>query len=305
MTVNTMQKKKQKNPELARATTADKLFYAISTFVLALFALIVLLPLINVISSSFSDGDLVTAGKVMLLPKKPTLMGYKTVFNYNGIWRAYSMTFFYTILGTAINLFMTMICAYGMAQKELPMKKPLMAMMVFTMFFSGGTIPSYIVVMKLGMLNTIWSIVIPGAMSVYNMILARTFIMGIPDELWEAASIDGCTEFQYFAKVTIPLSGTIMVVLMLYYGVGHWNSYFSAMLYLDDYKLYPLQLILRQILILNESAGATMDEKEAHMKLANIMRYALIIVASVPVLVMYPMAKKHFAKGVMLGSVKG
>lgn len=305
MTVKTIQKKKQRNLELARATTADKLFYVISTFVLALFTLTVLLPLINVVSSSFSDGDLVSAGKVMLLPKKPTLMGYKTVFNYKGIWRAYGMTLFYTILGTTINLFVTMICAFGMAQKELPLKKPLMAMMVFTMFFGGGTIPSYIVVMKLGMLNTIWSIVIPGAMSVYNMILARTFIMGIPEELWEAASVDGCTEFQYFVKVTIPLSGTIMVVLMLYYGVGHWNSYFNAMLYLDDYKLYPLQLILRQILILNESENATMEEQEAHMKLANIMRYALIIVASVPVLVMYPMAKKHFAKGVMLGSVKG
>ena len=305
MIANKIQRKKQRNVNLARATMADKLFYTISTIILGLFTLIVLLPLINVVSSSFSDGDLVAAGKVMLLPKKPTFEGYKTVFIYNGIWRAYGMTILYTILGTSINLFMTMICAYGMAQKELPLKKPIMAMMVFTMFFGGGTIPTYIVVMKLGMLNSIWSLVIPGAMSVYNMILARTFIMGIPEEMWEAASIDGCTEFQYFAKVTIPLSGTIMVVLMLYYGVDHWNSYFNAMLYLDDYKLYPLQLILRQILILNESSFATFEEKDSHMKLANIMRYSLIIVASVPVLVFYPMAKKHFVKGVMLGSVKG
>lgn len=304
MTVNTI-RKKHRNPELALATVADKLFFGTSTFVLGVFALIVLLPLINVVSSSFSDGDLVAAGKVLLIPRKPTLQGYKTVFNYRGIWRAYGMTMFYTILGTSINLIMTMICAFGMAQKGLPFKKPIMAMMVFTMFFSGGTIPTYIVVMKLGMLNTIWSLVIPSAMSVYNMILARTFIMGIPEELWEAASIDGCTEFLYFTKVTVPLSGTIMVVLMLYYGVSHWNNYFDAMLYLDNYKLYPLQLILRQILILNESAGASAEERDAHMKLANIMRYALIIVASVPVLIMYPIAKKYFAKGVMLGSVKG
>ena len=179
------------------------------------------------------------------------------------------------------------------------------------MFFGGGLIPSYILVMKLKLLNTVWAMMIPGAMSVYNMILARTFMQGIPNDLWEASQLDGCNEFTYFRTVVLPLSSTLLSVLMLFYGVGHWNSYFDAMIYLNDSKLYPLQLVLRDILVVNSMDMSSMQnstnyaDQEAREALAQLMKYALIIVSSVPVLVLYPFLKKYFAKGIMLGSLKG
>ena len=290
---------------------SDKLFYCLTTAFLAFFMLIVLLPLINIVACSFSGSHAVSAGQVYLLPKKFTLEGYKTVFNYRGIWRAYGMTFFYTIVGTVINLAMTMLCAYPLSQRDLPLKGPVIGLMTFTMFFGGGLIPSYILVMKLKLLNTVWAMMIPGAMSVYNMILARTFMQGIPNDLWEASQLDGCNEFTYFRTVVLPLSSTLLSVLMLFYGVGHWNSYFDAMIYLNDSKLYPLQLVLRDILVVNSMDMSSMQnstnyaDQEAREALAQLMKYALIIVSSVPVLVLYPFLKKYFAKGIMLGSLKG
>ncbi len=300
-----------KKRSFGRLCFSDKLFYCLTTAFLAFFMLIVLLPLINIVACSFSGSYAVSAGQVYLLPKKFTLEGYKTVFNYRGIWRAYGMTFFYTIVGTVINLAMTMLCAYPLSQRDLPLKGPVIGLMTFTMFFGGGLIPSYILVMKLKLLNTVWAMMIPGAMSVYNMILARTFMQGIPNDLWEASQLDGCNEFTYFRTVVLPLSSTLLSVLMLFYGVGHWNSYFDAMIYLNDSKLYPLQLVLRDILVVNSMDMSSMQnstnyaDQEAREALAQLMKYALIIVSSVPVLVLYPFLKKYFAKGIMLGSLKG
>ena len=300
-----------KKRNFGRLCFSDKLFYCLTTAFLAFFMLIVLLPLINIVACSFSGSYAVSAGQVYLLPKKFTLEGYKTVFNYRGIWRAYGMTFFYTIVGTVINLAMTMLCAYPLSQRDLPLKGPVIGLMTFTMFFGGGLIPSYILVMKLKLLNTVWAMMIPGAMSVYNMILARTFMQGIPNDLWEASQLDGCNEFTYFRTVVLPLSSTLLSVLMLFYGVGHWNSYFDAMIYLNDSKLYPLQLVLRDILVVNSMDMSSMQnstnyaDQEAREALAQLMKYALIIVSSVPVLVLYPFLKKYFAKGIMLGSLKG
>ena len=300
-----------KKRSFGRLCFSDKLFYCLTTAFLAFFMLIVLLPLINIVACSFSGSYAVSAGQVYLLPKKFTLEGYKTVFNYRGIWRAYGMTFFYTIVGTVINLAMTMLCAYPLSQRDLPLKGPVIGLMTFTMFFGGGLIPSYILVMKLKLLNTVWAMMIPGAMSVYNMILARTFMQGIPNDLWEASQLDGCNEFTYFRTVVLPLSSTLLSVLMLFYGVGHWNSYFDAMIYLNDSKLYPLQLVLRDILVVNSMDMSSMQnstnyaDQEAREALAQLMKYALIIVSSVPVLVLYPFLKKYFAKGIMLGSLMG
>ena len=301
-----------KKRSFGRLCFSDKLFYCLTTAFLAFFMLIVLLPLINIVACSFSGSYAVSAGQVYLLPKKFTLEGYKTVFNYRGIWRAYGMTFFYTIVGTVINLAMTMLCAYPLSQRDLPLKGPVIGLMTFTMFFGGGLIPSYILVMKLKLLNTVWAMMIPGAMSVYNMILARTFMQGIPNDLWEASQLDGCDRVHvFFRTVVLPLSSTLLSVLMLFYGVGHWNSYFDAMIYLNDSKLYPLQLVLRDILVVNSmdmssmQNGANYADQEAREALAQLMKYALIIVSSVPVLVLYPFLKKYFAKGIMLGSLKG
>lgn len=294
-----------------RLCFSDKLFYGVTTAFLAFFMIIVLLPLVNIVACSFSGSYAVSAGQVYLLPKKFTLEGYKTVFNYRGIWRAYGMTFFYTFVGTVINLAMTMLCAYPLSQRDLPLKGTVIGLMTFTMFFGGGLIPNYILVMKLKLLNTVWAMMIPGAMSVYNMILARTFIQGIPNELWEASQLDGCNEFTYYRTVVLPLSSTLLSVLMLFYGVSHWNSYFDAMIYLNDTKLYPLQLVLRDILVVNSMDMSAMQnstnyaDQEAREALAQLMKYALIIVSSVPVLVLYPFLKKYFAKGIMLGSLKG
>ncbi len=289
-------------------TRSDLVFYLVNGLLLTLLTLIVLLPLINIVVCSFSDPMEVARGNVLLWPKGITLEGYKAVFSYPGIWTAYGNTIFYTITGTLINLAMTLAIAYALSRNDVPFQGLMAGLFTFTMMFSGGMIPNYILMKDLHLLNTRWAMLLPGAISVYNMMLARTFIRNIPTDLWEAAEIDGCSEFRFFFKMVLPLSVTMLSVLALYYAVGHWNSYFDAFLYLNDTKLMPLQLKLRDILISN-----TVDEtflgdeasKEIRQNLADLLKYSLIIVSSVPVLIMYPFVKKYFIKGVMLGSLKG
>ena len=287
----------------------DKIYYGLVNFFLILFFLIILLPLLNVVASSFSEARAVNQGKVLLWPVNFTTRGYKAVFEYRGIWRSYANTFLYTITGTALNLAMTMICAYPLARRNLPFKGPVVALFMFTMLFGGGTIPNYLLVRNLGMMNTIWAMIVPGAISVYNMIIARTFIQGIPVDMEEAAKIDGCSDVRYFFSIVLPLSKTVISVLGLYYAVAHWNDYFTAFLYLSDNEKMPLQIILRTILINNpfSEASATVDEETLlnNQALQDLLKYALIIVSSVPVLVIYHFVKKFFLKGVMLGAVKG
>lgn len=288
----------------------DKIYYGIVNLFLFLFFMAILLPLINVVASSFSEAKAVNQGKVLFWPVQFTTKGYKAVFEYKGIWRSYANTFLYTISGTAVNLAMTLMCAYPLARKDLPFKGPVVALFMFTMLFGGGTIPNYILIRNLHMMNTIWAMIIPGAISVYNMIIARTFIQNIPADLEEAAKIDGCSDVRYFFSIVLPLSKTVISVLGLYYAVAHWNDYFTAFLYLSDNEKMPLQITLRAILINNTfSADATASVNEEtllnNQALQDLLKYSLIIVSSVPVLIIYPFVKKYFLKGVMLGAVKG
>lgn len=288
----------------------DKIYYGIVNLFLFLFFMAILLPLINVVASSFSEAKAVNQGKVLFWPVQFTTKGYKAVFEYRGIWRSYANTFLYTITGTAVNLAMTLMCAYPLARKDLPFKGPVVALFMFTMLFGGGTIPNYILIRNLHMMNTIWAMIIPGAISVYNMIIARTFIQNIPADLEEAAKIDGCSDVRYFFSIVLPLSKTVISVLGLYYAVAHWNDYFTAFLYLSDNEKMPLQITLRAILINNSfsaDAAASIDEETLlnNQALQDLLKYSLIIVSSVPVLIIYPFVKKYFLKGVMLGAVKG
>lgn len=286
----------------------DRTFYAIVNAIVGVFMLIVLIPLVNIVASSFSSPGAVSSGKVLFWPVEFSLDGYKTVFENKMIGTAYFNTFFYTIVGTMINLAMTMMAAYALARKNLPYKGFFMFLFTFTMLFSGGTIPNYMLIVNLKLYDTRWAMLLPGAISVYNMIIARTFIQNIPNELYEAASIDGCSDARYFFTMVIPLSVTLLSVLTLYYAVAHWNSYFDAFLYLTNRKLYPLQIVLREILIANSiNANEVVDDltMSAKQGMADLLKFSLIIVSSLPVLVLYPFVKKYFLKGVMIGALKG
>lgn len=286
----------------------DRTFYAIVNAIVGLFMLIVLIPLVNIVASSFSSPGAVSSGKVLFWPVDFSLEGYKTVFQNKMIGTAYFNTFFYTVVGTMINLAMTMMAAYALARKNLPYKGFFMFLFTFTMLFSGGTIPNYMLIVNLKLYDTRWAMLLPGAISVYNMIIARTFIQNIPNELYEAASIDGCSDARYFFTMVIPLSVTLLSVLTLYYAVAHWNSYFDAFLYLTNRKLYPLQIVLREILIANSiNANEVVDDltMSAKQGMADLLKFSLIIVSSLPVLVLYPFVKKYFLKGVMIGALKG
>lgn len=287
----------------------DRIFYAAVNIIMIIILIIVLWPLIFIVSSSFSSKEAVLAGKVFLWPVDFSLEGYKAVFKTGEVLIGYRNTILYTFFGTILNVFLTMIAAYPLSRKDLPMRRGLIFIFTFTMIFSGGMIPTYIIVSELGLLNTPWAMLLPGALSVYNLIITRTFIeSSIPHEVYEAAVIDGCDDFRYFFKVLLPLSGSVMAVITLYYAVAHWNSYFNAFLYITDSRLYPLQLVLRNILIANQMDSAMMTDFDAMTSkqgLADLMKYSLIVVSSVPVLVMYPFVQKHFVKGVMIGAVKG
>lgn len=292
-----------------KSSAGDRVFYTVINVVLFILLLIVGFPLIFVLSASFSSAEAVVAGKVFLWPVNFTLDGYKAVFSHNMIITAYRNSLFYLAAGTSINVTLTMLAAYPLARKDLPGGKIIMMLFTFTMIFSGGLIPSYILVSRLNMINTIWAMLIPTAISAYNMIVARTFIKtNMPEELLEAAQIDGCNDIKYFLLFVIPLSKAVIAVITLYYAIGHWNSYFNALIYLKDQNLYPLQIVLKDILISNQiSADMIFDDElaQARAQLSELLKYSLIVVSVIPVLIIYPFVQKHFVKGVMLGSVKG
>lgn len=297
-----------KNPKRIKSSTKDRRYYAATNIIVTIFMLIVFLPLIYTVAASFSSPGAVNAGKVFLFPVEPTLDGYKAVFKHNLFFKSYCNTFFYTITGTLINLALTLTAAYALARKGLPFKGPITFLFTFTMLFNGGTIPNYMLIKDLGMVNTIWVMLIPGAISIYNLIIARTYIQGIPVELEEAAHIDGCNDFLFFFKIVLPLSKTVIAVLALYYAVAHWNDYFTAFLYINDRELYPMQMILREVLIANSvSASEVMDAETmaARQGMTDLLKYSMIIISSLPVIVLYPCVKKHFMKGVMIGAIKG
>lgn len=271
--------------------------------------LAVLYPCIFVLSASFSSGSAVQSGKVVLLPVDFSLEGYKIVFNTGKVWIGFRNSLFYTFVGTIINVVMTMTAAYCLSRRDMPGRNGIMLIFTFTMFFSGGMIPAYMLIQRLGFLNTRWAVLIPGAIGVYNLIIARTFILNsIPEELLEASRMDGCSDIKYYLNIVLPLSKAIIAVLVLYYGVGHWNSYFQPMLYLNKPELYPLTLFLREILMADQIDPSTVSDPElqAHLaQTAGVIKYALIVVSMVPVMLIYPFIQKYFVKGVMIGSVKG
>ena len=288
----------------------DRMYMAVTLTILTVMLMVVAFPLIYVISSSFSSPEAVGNGRVVLLPVDPGIEGYRAVFTTPIIWRGYRNSIFYTFFGTLINLAMTMLAAYPLSRRDLKVRKFVNLMFSFCMIFGAGMIPSYLLVRDLGLLNTVWAMLIPGAMSVYNVIIARTYIQSsVPHELYESASLDGCTDFRYLWQIVLPLSKPIIAVLTLWYAVGHWNSYFNAMIYLRDQSLAPLQIVLRNILIVEDMDSLEMMNNinnfldKQYMK--NLYQYSLIIVASAPVMMLYPFIQKYFVKGIMLGSLKG
>ena len=287
---------------------SDKVFLGIVYVFLILVVLIVLYPLIYIVSSSLSSPLAVSSGKVWLWPVDFSLKGYKAIFNNSQVLVGYGNSLFYTFFGTIISVTLTVLLAYPISRKSFYGRNFLMLFMMFTMLFSGGLIPEYLVVKNLHMLDTRWSIIIPKAIAVWQVIIAVTFFRtSIPEEIVEASEMDGCSDLRFLWSVVLPLSKPIIAVLVLMYAIFQWNSYFDAMLYLKSEGLFPLQVVLRNILILNTNTSATIDaQKLMDMKqIADLMKYSLIVVASLPVLIIYPFVQRHFMKGVLIGSVKG
>ena len=288
---------------------SDRIMQAIVYALMLLLILIILYPLIYVVSSSFSSGEAVSTGKVLLWPVEFSLQGYKAVFAYQQVWVGYRNTIFYTVVGTLLNLTLTIMAAYPLSRKNFQFRNFYMTLFLIIMFFSGGIIPNYILMTKLHLTNTRWSLILSGSISVYNMIIMRTYFQNnIPNELLEAAKIDGITDIGYLLKVVLPLSKSILAVITLYYAVAHWNSYFNAMLYLRDESLYPLQLVLRSILNVGKVDLSQITDAEIIKQmrgLSDLMKYSLIIISSAPIIIAYPFVQRFFEKGVMIGSVKG
>lgn len=290
-------------------TWEDKIFYIINGIILGVIFLLTIYPIIYVCSASFSSPAAVTTGKVVLWPVDFSLEGYAAVFRTDSVLGGYLNTIIYTLVGTIINVTLTIIAAYPLSRKELVGYKGLNFLFVFTMWFHGGMIPTYLLVKNLGMIDTRWAMWLPHAIGVWNIMIARTFFQNsIPDELFQSASIDGCGYIRFLWNMVIPLSGAIIAVITLFYSVNHWNAYFNAFLYLNDSRLFPLQLVLRDILIQNQMDMDMMTEDSMSdfvAGLQDLLKFSLIMVACVPVWLIYPFVQKFFVKGVMLGSIKG
>ncbi|MBE7682709.1 carbohydrate ABC transporter permease [Paenibacillus sp. P13VS] len=295
-------------------TRQDKIFLTLNYIYVTIAFLLVAYPLVYMISASISNPKEVASGAMWLFPKDITFEGYERVLQDQRIWSGYANTILYTVVGTAVNLAFTIPAAYALSRRDLVGREFFMGVFMFTMFFGGGLVPSYLLIKELGMINSMWALILPSAASVWNIIVSRTFFQGtIPSELQEAAQIDGCSNFKLFFKIVLPLSMPIIAVMALFYGVGHWNSYFSAMIYLNDSAKYPLQLVLRQILVLQEMSaqgsgmmdGSSASALNNKAEVAALVRYAVIIVSTLPVIIIYPFLQRYFVQGVMIGSVKG
>lgn len=297
-----------------KESRSDKLFLLCNYIYLTVALVIVLYPLLYIISASISDPKYVASGEMWLLPKGITFEGYARVFENTNIWIGYKNTIIYTVVGTIVNLIVTLPAAYALSRSDFVGRGFFMAMFMVTMFFGGGLVPSYLLVKDLGMVNSMWALILPGAASIWNIIVCRTFFQStIPKELQEAAHIDGCTNTRLFIKIVLPLSMPIIAVMALFYGVGHWNSYFSAMIYLNDSSKYPLQALSAPDSgasgnggtgggAIDTSSATAMNTKA---EIAALVKYAVIIVATLPVIAVYPFLQRYFVQGVMIGSVKG
>lgn len=288
----------------------DLVYDIIMNSFLILFVILVFYPVYFVLMASVSDPVYVNSGKLLLYPKGFTLLGYERVFADKRIWTGYANTLLYTVCGTCLGTMAVVLAGYSLSRKDLPGRNILMKIFVFVMYFSGGMIPYYLVVKSLGMLDSRIAMVILGSVSAYNIIIVRSFMEStIPDELMDAAIIDGCGNGTFFFKIVLPLSKAVIAVIVLYIAVTHWNAYFSAMIFLTDKSKYPLQLYLREILLMASVAGNSTElDPEAAMKLetmAQVIKYGVIVVSTVPIICVYPFIQKYFVKGVMIGSVKG
>lgn len=297
-------------------TGADKVFFLIDYVLLGIVFLLVIYPLIYILSSSFSDAEAVLQGRVWFLPIEPSLDGYKAVFEYDAVWLGYGNTIFYTVVGTTVNVFLTMMAAYPLSRRDFVGRNIIMFIFTFTMFFNGGLIPTYLLVRSLGLVNTRWAMVFHAAIGVWNVIITRTYLQStIPQELYDSAKVDGASNTRILFSVVLPLSGPILAVITLFYGVNHWNSFFPALIYLRDRSLRPLQIVLREILIENSPrmmaemmeslSPEQLEQMTKREYLQALLQYSLIIVATFPVLAVYPFVQKYFVRGVMIGAIKG
>ena len=292
-----------------RKSSFDRVIDTINIFLLFIIFIVILYPLLYIVSASFSDPNAVVGGKMWFLPIGFTLEGYKKVFSSSEIGRGFINSAIYTVVGTTINVIMTIMAAYPLSRKDFVGRNIFTMIFTVTLFFSGGLIPLWIVVRSVGIYNSMWALILPSAVSMWNIIVMRTYFQtSIPGELWEAAKIDGCGNMSYLMKIILPLSKPIMAVMILFYGVGQWNKFFEALIFLRDKELFPLQLILRDILIKNILAESMRDPMMTALQInrtSEIIKYCLIVVSSIPMIVIYPFIQKYFVKGVMIGAIKG
>ncbi len=292
-----------------KKSASDKAFFILNNTLLTFALLIVLIPLLHVVAQSISMPSEVIAGRVFIIPKKITFMAYQEIFRSKLLLSGYGNSVLYTIVGTITNIVLTVMCAYPLSRKDFLGRKWMMWLFVFTMIFSAPLIPTYLNVRNLKLLDSMWAVILPGAIGVYNMVVARTFFMNsIPDEMIEAAELDGANDLRIVWHLVLPLSKSIIAVLTLFYAVSHWNSYFDAFMYLSSESKLPLQVVLRNILanakMIEEMANASVEQSQ-RLAMVEVLKYAVIVFGSLPVIMLYPFVQKHFVKGVMVGSVKG
>lgn len=293
-----------------KLTPVDRSFYVVVDVYLAICGIIVLLPLLHVLAQSLSDPMMVIAGRVSFFPINPTLDIYSQVIKSQNIMTGFMNTLFYAGVGTCLNLFMTVICAYPLARKGLWGRKVIVFIFTFTMMFGGGMIPTYLVIKQLGLIDTRAVMILPGAITVWNMIMCRTYFMSsIPEELYESASLDGASDIRILMSMVVPLSVPILAVMVLFYAVGHWNSYFDAMIYLNSPELYNIQLVLRNAInnvkSISENGASDMANMVKNEANGEAIKYVLIVITMIPVMIIYPFVQKYFIKGIMIGSIKG
>ena len=291
-----------------RQSAGDRAFNIVNAIVMTLTTLAIVYPLYYVLLASITDPVVVSSGKLLLYPEAPYFEGYTRALHYAPLWTGYGNTLKYTLVGTAVALFCTIPAGYALSRIDLPGRRVLMFLFTFTMFFSGGIIPLYLVVRQLHMYDTIWAIVLPVAVSAYNLIVCRSFFdTGIPNELLEAAKIDGCNDFKFFFRIVLPLSSTIIAVMCLFYATALWNMFVNPLMFLSGKENMPLQVVLRDLVLLNQANSITSSAEEIAMrqKLAEQLKYCIVVLAAAPLLIVYPFLQKYFAKGVMVGAVKG
>lgn len=307
-----MNQTRKERPQKVRTPKGDAVFYAVNTGIILVFLVVMIYPLFWTAIASISDPNTVNRGEVLLIPKGVNLAGYRRLLDYPKIWQAYGNTLIYTVVGTLLSVAVTVSAGYALSRNTLPGRKIFMRLLIFTMFFNGGMVPLYMLVKDLGLLNNIWGLILPTTLSVYNLTVARAFFQSsIPDGIVEAAQIDGCSNIGTFFRIVLPVSPAILSVMCLFHVVFRWNEYFNAMLFFSEASLYPLQLVLRDILISAQASandvgsGSNAQGIVEMQRQAQLIKYSSIVISTIPMLVFYPFLQKYFVKGIMVGALKG